>query len=354
MELLLNNIDKIFSKQKQKDLPKKVAVAVSGGCDSLALTIALNEYCRFKKIKLFAVTINHKVRKDADKEAAQLNKILSKNKIAHQILEVKWLEKPTSNIESKLREARYELLYEFCLKNKIEFLFLGHQLEDVAENFLIRLFRGSGLDGLSTISEISEYKKIKLLRPFLNITKDQLKEFLQSKKIKWFEDETNDDEKFLRNKIRKFFNSFSDKNLIQKRIKNSTDEIAQMRDLFDLDLIDKAKEILQFQGDSFLLNLEKFKVIPEKIALKILALTAMEISGKEYKPRLERLKIFYDWILLNKIHKARDFYGCVAKKYDNNSIIISKKTDLIKSAKTLKSKAKTPDIKLKTILKNLF
>lgn len=354
MELLLNNIDKIFSKQKQKDLPKKIAVAVSGGCDSLALTIALNEYCLVKKIKLFAVTINHKIRKGADKEATQLNKILNKNKISHQILEIKWSKKPISNIESKLREARYELLYEFCLKNKIEFLFLGHQLEDVAENFLIRLFRGSGLDGLSTMAEIAEYKKIKLLRPFLNITKNQLKEFLQSKKIKWFEDETNEDEKFLRNKIRKFFNSFEDKDLIQKRIKISTDEIAQMRDLFDLDVVDKAKEILQFQDNSFLINLEKFKIIPEKIALKILALTTMEISGKEYKPRLERLTVFYDWILLNKTHKARDFYGCVAKKYDDNSIIIYKKIDPIKSTKALKNKAKTSEIKLKTILKKLF
>ncbi len=80
----------------------------------------------------------------------------------------------------------------------------------------------------------------------------------------------------------------------------------------------------------------------------------MEISGKEYKPRLERLVVFYDWILLNKTHKARDFYGCVAKKYEDNLIIIYKKIDPIKSAKALKNKDKTSEIKLKTILKKLF
>ncbi|MES2961048.1 MAG: tRNA lysidine(34) synthetase TilS [Pseudomonadota bacterium] len=321
---IINNflikIDEIFL---QKKLPEKIAVAVSGGADSLALTLLLAEFCKKKNIELLAVTIDHKMRQSSSDEALKLGVILKKRKIFHQILKVNSKNIPQSNIEAKLREARYELLYEFCIKNKIEFLFLGHQLEDVAENFLIRLFRGSGLDGLSAIAEVSDFKKIKLVRPFLDFEKDELKKFLKSKKVEWFEDESNLDEKFLRNKIRNFLATFEDKSLIQERIKNAADEIAITRDLFNDLMLREASKILEFdQSGFFLLDLEKFKKTESKIALKILALVAMEVARKNYKPRLKELKVFYEYLLENKKIKPRNFYGCTAKQYDAKRVII--------------------------------
>jgi tRNA(Ile)-lysidine synthase len=337
-------IDDFFAKIEGiflKKLPKRIAVAVSGGADSLALTLFLDEFCRKKKIKLFALTVDHKLRKNSAKEAQTLGKILEAKKISHQILEIKKEKIPQKNIEAKLREARYELLLGFCKKNKIEFLFLGHHLGDVAENFLIRLFRGSGLDGLSTMAEISEMNGIKLVRPLLNFEKDSLKAFLKSKKVQWFEDETNSDEKFLRNKIRKFFEGFEEKNLIQKRIKTASDEIARMRDLFDLELLDEARKVLEFNGKSFLISKKEFQKIEEKIALKILALILMEVGEKNYKPRLEKLKNFYNH-LLQDVVKPRNFYGCMVKKFDLEKLMI------------FSEKEKSSKIILKTILKNIF
>lgn len=336
-------IEEIFSK---KTLPKKIAVAVSGGADSLALTLLLQDISLQKKIKLSAVTIDHKIRKSSATEARELGKILAKQKISHTILEIDHKKIPQKNIEAKLREERYELLHSFCVKNKIEFLFLGHHAGDVAENFLIRLFRGSGLDGLSTMKEASDYKKIKLVRPLLDFEKDDLKIFLVSKKIKWFEDETNDDEKFLRNKIRKFFESFEEKNLIQKRIKNATDEIASMRDLFDDLMLDKAREVLEFNKlGYFLINHEKLRKTEEKIALKILALVLMEVGGEVYKPRLEKLKNFYEYLVKNSEIKPRNFYGCMAKKFDEKHIVIFREGG---------SLAKKNPINFHTILRRIF
>ena len=339
-------LEAIFLENNAKKFPKKIAVAVSGGADSLALTLMLDEFCRVKKIKIFALTVDHKMRRSSSQEALELQKILRAKKISHQILTIDQEKIPQKNIEAKLREARYELLCEFCVKNKIEFLFLGHQLEDVAENFLIRLFRGSGLDGLSSMEMLSERSKIKLVRPLLDYEKDQLKFFLKSKKVKWFEDETNQDEKFLRNKMRKFFESFPDKKLIQKRIKNSADEIAKMRDFFDEVMLNEAREILSLnQFGYFLVDVKKLQKTTEKIALKILALVAMEVSGKIYKPRLEKLKIFYDFLLQEKKNKSRNFYGCVVKKYDSKKIIIfCDGADL----------ARQNPINFRTILKKIF
>ena len=144
MDIFSQKLTAIFAEK----LPNKIAVAVSGGCDSVSLTMLLDEFCREKKIKLFAVTVDHKMREGSMLEALELGKILAEKKISHEILEISHLEIPQKNIEGLLRELRYGLLHDFCEKNKIEHLFLGHHCGDVAENFLIRLFRGSGLDGL--------------------------------------------------------------------------------------------------------------------------------------------------------------------------------------------------------------
>ncbi len=303
-------------------MPKKIAVAVSGGADSLALTLLLNEFCKTKQIKLYAVTIDHKMRSSSSDEALRLGKILEKQKIDHSIIALNSKKIPEKNIEATLRELRFEALHDFCQKEKIKFLFLGHHLGDVAENFLIRLFRGSGLDGLSTISETSDFKKIKLVRPLLDCTKDDLKTFLKAKKIKWFEDESNVDEKFLRNKIRNFFETFPEKNVIHARIKNASDEISKTRDFFDKILLKQAKKILQFnQKNHCLIDLKKLQKTDEKIALKILALLAMEVSQQNYKPRLKELKIFYDYLLKNSQIKPRNFYGCTFEQADEKTLI---------------------------------
>jgi tRNA(Ile)-lysidine synthase len=331
--MIANSIQNFFTKQFV-NFPKNLAVAVSGGVDSLALAILLNEFCQKNNIKLFAITIDHKMRESSSIEALELHKILKQKKISHQILTINWDNIPQKNIEAKLREARYELLYNFCKKNKIEHLFLGHHLNDAAENFLIRLFRGSGIDGLSVMQEISEANKIKLCRPLLNNTKDELKTFLATKKIKYFEDESNQDEKFLRNKIRKILSRFDEKNLIQKRIKKAAEEIFESKKIIDEIVVEKATEALEIKDGYFILDVEKFQKIPKNIALKILASVLIELSGKTYKPRLLKLNNLYEWILNPNNQKKRSLYGCEIEPY-------KQAVDL---NKTLSSRAKFYDL----------
>ncbi len=319
-DVFIAKIEQIFLGKK---LPKRIAVAVSGGVDSVALTMLMKEFCKEKKIELLAVTVDHKMRESSSIEALELAKILQKKKIPHTILEINSEKIPQKNIEAKLREMRYELLLGYCKKHKISHLFLGHIIGDIAENFLIRLFRGSGLDGLSTIAEVSEVNKIKLVRPLLNFEKVDLQKYLQAKKVTWFEDESNLDEKFLRNKIRRFFAEFEERELIHKRIKNASDEISKMRDLFDAMMLAQASEILEFKADEFfLIDHKKLCELDEKFALKILSLVAMEVSGKKYKPRLKDLRIFYQYLRDNLQIKPRNFYGCEVVQYDEKHLLV--------------------------------
>jgi tRNA(Ile)-lysidine synthase len=346
MQNLQVNFNQKLQELLPEKLPKKLAVALSGGVDSFALTFLLKDFCDKNNIEFFAVTIDHKIRKNSSKEALEISKILEEHKIPHQIFEIDKI--PTANIEGILRQKRYDLMLNFCKKKQISHLFFGHHIGDISENFLIRLFRGSGLDGLSTIAEISEKEEIKIIRPLLDFQKSDLQNFLKEKKISWFEDETNFDEKFLRNKIRKFFNEFEEKEVIFKRIKRFSDEISEIRDEFDEKMLENAKNYLEFSKNGyFLIDFQKFQKIEERTALKILALILMEIGEKIYKPRLEKLKNFYNYLAENDLKniKPRNFYGCLVKKYDEEKVIILPEFGEIDSNKNLQ---------MKTVLKKIY
>ncbi|MFM6973352.1 MAG: tRNA lysidine(34) synthetase TilS [Alphaproteobacteria bacterium] len=330
---LIHNLEELFANFSNK---RQIAVAVSGGCDSLALTLALNEFCLARKIKLFALTIDHLMRENSSIEAKKLGNILHQHKISHQIFSLDKNKLPTKNIEANLRQMRYEILFDFCKKNQIELLFLGHHLNDVAENFLIRLFRGSGLDGLSVVNKISKINDIFLIRPFLEIPKDDLKNYLMQKNIEWFEDESNEDEKFLRNKIRKFLDNLNnadfDKNIIAKRIFCASSEIENARDIIDEMMVSMEQKIVQKNAKNILLNRKLLRNLNQSIALKILSKILMELSSKNYKPRKEKLQRFYDYLIADGKIKKREFYQCVCEEFDENNVKIYLKT--IQNSKT--------------------
>jgi tRNA(Ile)-lysidine synthase len=343
-----------FFKTHFKTLPKAVAVGLSGGADSLALTMMLDEFCNKNQINLVAITVDHKMRQNSSKEAILVQKMLENTKISHKILTFD--EAPKKNIEANLRNKRYELMAKFCHQNQIEHLFVGHNKNDVAENFLIRAFRGSQIDGIARMSDVFEFKGIKIHRPILDETKSQLIDFLQKRNLTWIEDESNDDERFLRNKIRKFFNSFEEKELIFSRINKLTKDLAQSRDLLDEILIEKAQEMLIFDNGNFLIDEEKYKKSPKKIAQKILALILMELSNDDYKPRFEALERFENDLFLLKKGQKREFFGCVAKILsgeDINKKKILAKIDFNKKFLLLYSK-ESKKINFRTILKQVI
>jgi len=326
IDISLKNIDEFFE--------NNLAVAVSGGCDSLALLMLIIDYFLSKtesKITIHILTIDHKIRKNSSSEAKKLQKLLKeisqnfppKIILQHHIIAIPKNKIPQKNIEAKLRELRYQLMIDYCKKNQISTIFLGHHLGDIAENFLIRLFRGSSIEGLSSINEINEINKIKLIRPLLNFNKNQLKNYLINKKISWFEDETNDDEKFLRNKIRNFLTSFPEQNLIENRIKKTADYFLEMRNFFDEKTNIEKSRISSLNPDgSWIVNLCELKKIPEEIALKILAEILMEIGKKNYKPRRKKLERLFEYICTQEKLKIRTFYGCLLKPVNNQQILI--------------------------------
>ena len=180
----ISNIFLNFKSKISKLKTNKFLVAVSGGPDSLALVALCRDYeLNNKKIKFHYVLINHGIRKNSSEEAKQVKTILKKQNITLKVITNK--KKIVNNIQHNARKTRYSLLSAECKKKKIRTILTGHHKDDQIETFLIRLSRGSGIQGLSSMSTITALdNKIKLFRPLLSEEKKNLiiitKKFLEN------------------------------------------------------------------------------------------------------------------------------------------------------------------------------
>ena len=196
------------------------SIGVSGGPDSLALAYLSKIYSKEFNTKYKVLIVNHRLRKESTKEAKEVKSILLKERILSKILT--WKGKiPKSNIQLKARRIRHNLLLKECYSFKIKNLILGHQENDFIENFLIRLFRGSGLKGLTSFNQVSFLNKNnqKIIRPLITINKKDL--IYVSKKMfgKYIVDPTNFKDKYLRTRIRNYINNLKSDGLDIDKIK---------------------------------------------------------------------------------------------------------------------------------------
>ena len=137
----------------------------------MALTALAKAYNFENKKKFHYVLVNHNIRKNSYQEAVRVKNLLKRKKINLKIISIK--KKIIKNIQAEARNARYDILIDYCKKNKIKLLLTAHNLEDQVETFFIRLSRGSGLKGLSAMKPIRKMdNQVSLLRPLLDVKKN--------------------------------------------------------------------------------------------------------------------------------------------------------------------------------------
>ena len=202
----LNNrrVNQIYKKfENSFKIDSNFIVAVSGGADSLALAFLTKLFALKNNLNPKYYIVDHKLRKESTREASKVKKILGSLDINSQILTVRG-NKPQNRTQSFAREKRYNLLFSKCKKFKINNLILGHHMDDLLENFFLRMIRGSGLKGLVSLGESTQIQNINLIRPLVKFDKKDL--LFISKFIFNFyvNDPSNYDPKFNRIKIRNF------------------------------------------------------------------------------------------------------------------------------------------------------
>ncbi|MDP3533608.1 MAG: tRNA lysidine(34) synthetase TilS [Alphaproteobacteria bacterium] len=180
----------------------KIAIAISGGPDSLCLMLLLHEWVQKNHRTLVAITCDHGLRPESLAEALWVKNICKALNIEHHILTLEGA-KPKTGIQEWARFKRYEAFELFCIEHNIQDLFLAHHQDDQIETFLMRLLAKSTWYGLASMPVVQQGKIINLVRPLLHHTKNDLIETLQRFNTKiWMNDPSNNNQKYLRSQIR--------------------------------------------------------------------------------------------------------------------------------------------------------
>ena len=188
LEFLNNNI-------KEKDT---IVCATSGGVDSMCLLFILNKY----NINIICAHVNHNLREESYEEYEFVKDYCLKNNI---IFEGLTFDKINSgNLESKFREKRYKFFDDIIKKYNAKYLFTAHHGDDLIETILMRIVRGSSINGYAGFDIISKRDNYSILRPLVFTTKDELYKYAKDNNIEYREDKTNTSDNYTRNRYRKY------------------------------------------------------------------------------------------------------------------------------------------------------
>jgi len=315
----------IYKKFEKNLKPKtKYIVAVSGGPDSLALAFFAKCYSILNNTNFYYYLVDHKLRKESSSEAKVATNLLKKINVNCKVL--KWHgNKPKSNVQSVARYNRYLLLTNECYKIKANHILLGHQMDDLNENFFLRMMRGSGLKGLSSLDEFTETNTtIKLVRPLLSIEKKKL-EKVSLRVFKFFvKDPSNKNENFKRIRVRNLFKILENEGFDKKKLNLTINNLKS------------ANKALEFYTNNNILNNSFFnknkkKIIlnkfffnnPNEIILRSISKLIQKISKNYYPPRGKSInRLIFELKSETGVKKAT-LGRCIFEK-TKETVIISK------------------------------
>ncbi len=266
-------MDKVYD-YLMKDLGLKdrdtVVVGVSGGADSMALLHMLKEIKKESDIYIICAHVNHNVRAESENEKTAVEKYCDNNQIYFESMKIE--EYGDDNFHNEARTKRYAFFESIVKKYGAKYLFTAHHADDLIETILMRIARGSTLKGYAGFMKEIEMGDYKIIRPLIDVTKNEILEYDLKNKIKFSEDSSNKKDKYTRNRYRKYVLPFlksEDPNIHEKFLKfNQT--LLECNEYIEK----QAAEVINIVYSQNILNIERFlelnKVIQNKIINNIL------------------------------------------------------------------------------------
>ncbi len=324
------DLEKIFSPLKKY---KKIALAVSGGADSLALMILTAKWAKSQKKppQIFVFSLNHNLRPDSQKEVDYV--IGQANRLGLKGVALSWQgKKPKSSIQAKARKARYQIFRREMQKNNIEILLTGHHSHDQMETILMRMAHGSGVSGLIGMKKFTQLEGVNIFRPLLNISPLILKNILARENIKPICDPSNENEDFERVRWRKLLPSLFEMglgdrqfSLFAKRLKRADDAIEEISSKY-LNIVVSIDNFGVLRCEN-----EKFFNFPDEIQIRILQKIIRFIGNEAKSFALADFEKLSKILQKNETIKKRTFHKCVIEKTNKHIIIYKEHKFLPKS-----------------------
>ncbi len=268
----------------------RLGIAVSGGGDSMALMALAADWAAGTGVALAAATVDHRLRPGAAAEAAMVASAAARLGMPHDTLTwTGW--DGRGNLPALARRARYRLLADWAAGQGIGHVALAHTLDDQAETVLLRLARGSGVDGLAAMAPLrADPGGPVWLRPLLGIHRAVLRDVLQARGMDWVEDPSNADNRFDRVRARALLAAGALPGLDADRLAATAARMAAARKVLGQVACDAAAELAEVEHGAVAFERDGFAALPDDTRWRLLAAALGQVSGAPYRPRLDPLR----------------------------------------------------------------
>lgn len=262
-----------------------VVVACSGGPDSMCLLNLLLQLKIPKKLNLICAHINHKQRKESTDEWIYVKDFCQKNNIIFEGMEINSYTQ--RNFHNEAHQKRKKFYEELVLKYHAKYLMTGHHGDDLIETILMRITRGSSINGYKGFSKIQNEHNYQVVRPLITTTKEKIKEYNINKNITYFIDKSNEKDKYTRNRYRHYVLPFlkSENQNVHLKFLKFNEELCRINEF----IVKFTKDALTKCLDFDTLHIVEMRKYEELIQREII---------KEYLHSIFK----EDIILLNDIH----------------------------------------------------
>ena len=266
----------------------RLGVAVSGGGDSVALLHLLAAWRAEGGPDLAAVTVDHGLRPEAEAEAEVVAVACAGLGVPHTVLRWQGWDR-RGNLQDAARRARQRLIADWAAGQGVGAVALGHTADDQAETVLLRLARGSGVDGLSGMAAERRAEGVLWLRPLLEVRREALRDWLRVRGIGWAEDPSNGDPRFDRVKARQALAALAPLGLDVAGLLDTAARMRMAREALAQAAQTAARRLGRIDAGDVVLA-AGFAGLPEETRLRIAAHALRWIGGGDYRPRLAALR----------------------------------------------------------------
>mgnify|MGYP006273773397 CR=1 FL=1 len=282
--------------------PAALGLAVSGGSDSMALLRLAAEWAARRSTALQVATIDHGLRPEATDEAAMVAHATRALGLPHAVLRWDW--DRHGNLQDAARRARFRLLADWARAGGLAAVLLGHTRNDQAETLLMRLARGSGVDGLAAMAEERVAHGARFLRPLLEVERYALRQVLRGAGQTWADDPTNDDVAFDRVRTRRALAALG---LDDARLAETAARMADARAALEAMTRHVAATSLAMDSGDLTLPQAAFAEAPAEIRHRLLAHLLRWRTGSPYRPRYRPLRALAEGLVRGR---GGTLHGC--------------------------------------------
>lgn len=270
--------------------PPTVAVATSGGPDSLALALLAHQWAKDLGGKAIALTVDHRLRRSSTAEAHQVKAWLEARGMEHHILTWERESKPLQTaIQATAREARYQMLSQWCKDHGVKHLLTAHHAQDQLETFMIRLSKGSGLKGLTGTQKIVPTGFGRILRPLLTIDPNDLKATLKHLNQPFIQDPSNENEDFTRVRWRRLLPALGAEGLTPTTLQETLERLNHAQRLIDQYISSLLRQYVSLSPHGYaIFNKEGLQESPEAFEEMLKRILAT-IGTRDYPVRRQAL-----------------------------------------------------------------